>query len=71
MESLSPAGKDTAVAIAVMHDRRELWAVGGQGLSRGMDEGYKEILDIQTRENLLPLESYCKKKKIQNDLVIM
>uniref|UniRef100_A0A7N0RDR9 RING-type E3 ubiquitin transferase n=1 Tax=Kalanchoe fedtschenkoi TaxID=63787 RepID=A0A7N0RDR9_KALFE len=44
---------------------------GGQDLQKSVHGGYKEILELRARENLRAFESYCKKKNIQSELVIL
>uniref|UniRef100_A0A7N0VKB2 RING-type E3 ubiquitin transferase n=1 Tax=Kalanchoe fedtschenkoi TaxID=63787 RepID=A0A7N0VKB2_KALFE len=50
---------------------RHIKGSGGRDLHDDLRHGYKELLEMRARENLHPLQSYFKKKKIQSDLVIL
>ncbi|KAL9685265.1 hypothetical protein QQ045_022713 [Rhodiola kirilowii] len=43
----------------------------GPDVRNGIDEGFKDILLMRAQEMLQPFQSYCQKKKIQSDVVIL
>ncbi|KAL9670531.1 hypothetical protein QQ045_008084 [Rhodiola kirilowii] len=43
----------------------------GPEVRSGIDEGFKEILIMRAQEMLQPFQSYCQKKKIQTDVVML
>uniref|UniRef100_A0A7N0VAF7 RING-type E3 ubiquitin transferase n=1 Tax=Kalanchoe fedtschenkoi TaxID=63787 RepID=A0A7N0VAF7_KALFE len=46
-------------------------AYSGTDVRRGLDDGYKDILNTRAQEMLQPFQSYCRRKNIQSDLVVL
>ncbi|CAM8992179.1 unnamed protein product [Rhodiola kirilowii] len=46
-------------------------AFSGSDVRMGIEEGFKDILRTRAQEMLLPFESYCKRKNVQSETVLL